>query len=677
MKSYWIPNSAQPGYSPILRHPDYKDGKQVDEYGGITTLYEVFQRMVSLFPSSQFLGTRQFNADKRTYGHYKWKTTDDAAHIIEEFGSGLVHVYEKYTSAEPASGLKQQPLGIYSVNRAEWLLAELGGFRSRKYTVALCATSSDQAIEHIVNHAEIKVIVCSADKVSKLLKLKDSMPLLRVVISMDSFAACDKIPTKHPITATSVRDMRHHAGLKNVVLLDMKQVIHMGRANTTVPKLPISLDLCTICYTPGTGGPPKAVMSTHASCLFAAKSLHHTTPVCHSTYLSFFTLAHCFERTVIYMGMLGGMRVGFYSGDIMRIAEDAQILHPTIMTGVPRLFNYVYDRISASTVNSPGLAGLVSRTAIGQKLQRLESGRGGIKHSFWDRLVSNRIAQYFGGKLELLIAGCGPMDVKVLNFLRVALACPILEGYGQVEGGSVATFCLLSDKTAGHVGVPMPGIDVRLRDVAEMGYLTTDKPYPRGELLIRGENVFQGYYRDMDATQAALDDDGWLATGDIAQFNEHGNIEIVDMKRNIFRLPHGEYVAPEHLENIYCRHPLIHNIFVYGDTERSDLVAVVVPEAEVFLPLARKITGNKWASIEDLANDEQVVGALLIVLLQQGKKAKLRGYEMITDVYCDLEPFDTSGNGLLTTTFKLRRNAAREYYRNQIEALYARSAECK
>ncbi|KAJ2304739.1 Long-chain-fatty-acid--CoA ligase 5, partial [Coemansia sp. RSA 2706] len=141
---------------------------------------------------------------------------------------------------------------------------------------------------------------------------------------------------------------------------------------------------------------------------------------------------------------------------------------------------------------------------------------------------------------------------------------------------------------------------------------------------------------------------------------------------NILKLSQGEYVAVENLETVYSRHKLVQNIFVHGDSLQSTLVAVVVPDPETFLPWARKITNQPRMSLEELCQSEQVVGALLVELRKLGRQSKLQGFEILAQVFCDPTPFDIESNGLLTSTFKLKRNIARDYYRQQIDDMYAK-----
>ncbi|KAJ2365060.1 medium-chain fatty acid-CoA ligase faa2 [Coemansia sp. RSA 2610] len=673
MKSHLVPDSAEPGYSAIMRHAKYPDGTFGDDLLQITTLYEMFQHVKEQRGGKPFIGTRQFDPVMRKFGDYEWMSAAEAAEMVDQFGSGLDQVYQKHATASRDPNLPyahQQALGIYSINRPEWLLAEFAGFRSSKYSVALYDTLGAESVEYIVEHAGVATIVCSIDKVPKLLKLKQRLPSLKAIVSMDAFDEHAKHPLALPFTVNSVRVLQDWAEAVGVALYDIAQVVEMGIAAPTQPKLPQASDLCTICYTSGTTGSPKGAMATHESYVFAAKTGNLAVPIKDPVYLSFLPLAHCFERQVVYVGMLSGGQVGFYSGDVLNIADDAQALRPTTMIGVPRLFNRIYDRIAASTIYAPGLSGVIARKAISQKLERLQAGQG-FTHPFWDRVVCNKIRQFFGGNLQLLISGSAPIDGKVLNFLRVALATTVIEGYASTECNAAATVSMMDENTAGHVGIPYPAVDVRLRDVPEMNYLTTDKPCARGEILVRGKNVFVGYYRDEEKSKAAYDGE-WLITGDIGLIKSDGNLQIIDRRKNILKLSQGEYVAVENLETVYSRHKLVQNIFVHGDSLQSTLVAVVVPDPETFLPWARKITNQPRMSLEELCQSEQVVGALLVELRKLGRQSKLQGFEILAQVFCDPTPFDIESNGLLTSTFKLKRNIARDYYRQQIDDMYAK-----
>lgn len=174
-----------------------------------------------------------------------------------------------------------------------------------------------------------------------------------------------------------------------------------------------------------------------------------------------------------------------------------------------------------------------------------------------------------------MITGSAPISAEVLSFLKICFCTPIYEGYGQTESSAASTITSAFDPEAGHVGGPLSCIRIRLRDIPEMQYLSTDKN-PRGEICFQGNSIFQGYFKNDEKTREALSDDGWLASGDVGMVFPNGSIKIIDRAKNIFKLSQGEYIAPEKLENVYITSPFVAQIFVHGDSLQSWLVAIIV-----------------------------------------------------------------------------------------------------
>lgn len=199
--------------------------------------------------------------------------------------------------------------------------------------------------------------------------------------------------------------------------------------------------------------------------------------------------------------------------------------------------------------------------------------------------------------------------------------------------------------------------------------LSYEQPYPQGEVCIRGPNVFSGYYKSPDKTAETLDSDGWLHTGDVGQIDEKGNLKIIDRKKNIFKLAQGEYLAPEKLEQSLVTSPLVQQIFVYGDSFQSHLVAVVIPEPASITALAKELSLSNQ-DIEALCKDPKVKEAYLKELGKVGKDAKFRGFEFVKNVYLHPTPM-TVENDLLTPTFKIKRPQAKKAFQEHLDAMYA------
>lgn len=235
-----------------------------------------------------------------------------------------------------------------------------------------------------------------------------------------------------------------------------------------------------------------------------------------------------------------------------------------------------------------------------------------------------------------------------------------MEAYGQTEGTGGEFASSRYDPIMGHVGGPSPCNEFKLLDVPDMKYTSEDvdeqgKKCPRGEICVRGANVIPGYYKNEEKTKETIDEDGWLMSGDIGMILPGSNaLKIFDRKKNIFKLQQGEYVAPEKLENALKMCPFLADIFVYGDSLQAVLVAIVnADETNVKkFAVANKLEGT----FEELCGMEQVIGAIRKDIDDQQKVAKFKGFERIKHFYVDPKLFDS--NGLLTTTFKIKRNDA-------------------
>lgn len=671
VKSYRVPGSDEPGYSYTIRHPDNQHSLELPQdrpyYGD--NVFGILKESVRNHASEDFLGRRAYDPASNTHGAFEWLTYTEAYQRVLRLGSGLVQVFQRHT--KPALALSQitrLPLGMYSQNRLEWILTDYAGVSQNLYTVALYDTLGADSLEYIVNHAEIEVLVCSLDKVPRLLKMHKALPSLKAVVSMDSFDSPDQaLPS--PFNTTSTTVLRQWAESLGVALYDLAEVEQMGATQPVSPKEPKPDDLFCLCYTSGTTGTPKAAKILHRNMDCAQRLIPRAVTFRGKRRgLSYLPLAHIYERFCqVYLMSVGG-QIGVFSGNILNIVDDIQTLKPSVFNSVPRLLNRIYDRLVAGTIRAPGLTGVVARRAVRDKMAQLEQGKGNV-HGFWDRILFNKIRAMLGGNIQFVLTGSAPIDKDVLQFLRVCFCCQVTEGWGATESSGFGIANHPTENQSGRVGVPMHGMEVRLKDVPEMNYFGSDRPCPRGELLLRGPCVFGGYYKDAEKTREALLEGGWLATGDVGRLNEDGTVSIIDRKKNIFKLSQGEYVAPEALENVYGNDGLVQQVFVHGDSLQSCLVGVVVPDPETFVPWAQKLVGPM--ELEELCKDQKVVEAVLERLAERGREVKLQGYEVMKRIKLDHRPFDIEVNGMLTPTLKLKRNVAADYYRADIDQMYA------
>ncbi|NWS58280.1 ACSL6 ligase, partial [Chunga burmeisteri] len=338
-----------------------------------------------------------------------------------------------------------------------------------------------------------------------------------------------------------------------------------------------------------------------------------------------------------------GGRIGFFQGDIRLLSDDMKALRPTIFPVVPRLLNRMYDKIFSQADTS--LKRWILEFAA--KRKKAEVRNGIIRNdSLWDKLFFNKI-QVSNLRSEYL-------------FL-----CQVYEGYGQTECTAGCTFTTPGDWTSGHVGAPLPCNLIRLKDVEELNYFASKG---EGEICVKGPNVFKGYLKDEEKTTEALDQEGWLHTGDIGKWLPNGTLKIIDRKKHIFKLAQGEYIAPEKIENIYIRSDPVAQIYVHGDSLQAFLVGIVVPDSEVMPGWAKKRGFD--GTYAELCKNKELQQAIMEDMVRLGKESGLHSFEQVKAIYIHSDMFSVQ-NGLLTPTLKAKRPELRDYFKKQIEELYS------
>lgn len=386
-------------------------------------------------------------------------------------------------------------------------------------------------------------------------------------------------------------------------------------------------------------------------------------------YLSYLPLAHIFERVLHVELVALGARIGFYQGNVLKLMDDVAALRPTYFVSVPRIYNRIHDREWERAKAKGFLSRTLFNCAYATKVRTLMDS-GATKHWLWDRLVFGAIRKRLGGRVKQMVSGAAPIAPDVLNFMRVAFSCDAFEGFGMTECCAVATVSAPRDVTPGQVGIPAPCVEIKLVDVPEMGYTCKDVPRPRGELWVRGPSVFSGYYKAGDRTAETLTADGWLITGDIGELDEEGRLYLIDRKKSILKLAQGEYVAPQKIEATLCTRALVAQAFVEGNSLKSYIVAIVVPDQEAVKGWARS-QGITGMSTSELMQDERLKAAILKAFDSLGSHGtgELKGFEIPKAIHIEPEPFSVENN-LMTPTFKLKRPMARNKYMAVVEKLY-------
>nr|KAF6321968.1 acyl-CoA synthetase long chain family member 5 [Pipistrellus kuhlii] len=603
------------------------------------TMYEVFKRGLAVSDNGPCLGYRKPNQP------YRWLSYKQVSDRAEYLGSCLL--YKGYKPSQ------DQFVGIFAQNRPEWIISELACYTYSMVAVPLYDTLGAEAVIYIINKADIAMVICDTPKkAADLLENveKGLTPGLKLIILMNPFED----------------DLKQRGEKIGVELLSFWDAENIGKENFRKPVPPEPEDLGIVCFTSGTTGDPKGAMLTHQNVVSNASAFlkcveESFAPTPEDVSISYLPLAHMFERVVQIVVYSCGARVGFFQGDIRLLPDDMKTLKPTLFPVVPRLLNRIYDKVQNSA-KTP-LKKFLLKMAISSKFGEVK--RGIIRRdSLWDKLIFRKIQENLGGKVRIMVTGAAPISSPVLEFLRAALGCPVFEAYGQTECTAGCTFTLPGDWKPGHVGVPLACNHVKLEDVPDMNYFSVNG---EGEICIKGVNVFKGYLKDPEKTAEALDKDGWLHTGDIGRWLPNGTLKITDRKKNIFKLAQGEYIAPEKIENVYSRSAPVQQIFVHGESLRSSLVAVVVPDSEVLPTFAAKL-GVK-GSFEELCQNQVIKQAILEDLQKIGKEGGLKSFEQVKSIYLHSEPFSIE-NGLLTPTLKAKRGELSKYFQTQINSLY-------
>nr|ATE88092.1 long-chain acyl coenzyme A synthetase 6 [Vernicia fordii] len=618
----------------VSRFPDHPD---------IGTLHDNFVQSVDTFRDYKYLGTR-IRVDG-TIGEYKWMTYGEAGTARTAIGSGLMY-----------HGIpKGSSVGLYFINRPEWLVVDHACAAYSYISVPLYDTLGPDAVKYIVNHAEVQAIFCVPQTLTPLLSFLSEISTVHLIVVVGGMD--EQMPSLPPSTRVQV--------------ITYSKLLSQGRSNLQPFSPPKPEDIATICYTSGTTGTPKGAALTHGNLIANVAGASITTKFYPSdVYISYLPLAHIYERANQISCVYHGVAVGFYQGDNMKLMDDMAALRPTIFCSVPRLYNRIYAGITNAVKTSGALREKLFNAAYNAKKQAILNGKS--SSPMWDRLVFNKIRDRLGGRVRFLASGASPLSPDVMEFLKICFGGLVIEGYGMTETACVISSVDEGDNLTGHVGSPNPACEIKLVDVPEMNYTSEDQPYPRGEICVRGPIIFQGYHKDEAQTREVIDEDGWLHTGDIGLCLPGGRLKIVDRKKNIFKLAQGEYIAPEKIENVYAKCKFIAQCLVYGDSLNSSLVAVVSVDQDTLKALAAS-EGIKYENLEQLCNDPRARAAVLAEMDAVGREAKLRGFEFAKAVTLVLEPF-TMENGLLTPTFKIKRPQAKAYFENAITKMYAELA---
>ncbi|XP_061365178.1 long chain acyl-CoA synthetase 4-like [Gastrolobium bilobum] len=637
---------GRPSMGPVYRSVFSKDHAHPPPVDGLKTCWDVFRMSVEKYPTNPMLGCREIVNGKPD--KYKWQTYKEVYDLVVKVGNSI-------RSCGYGKGVK---CGIYGGNCSEWIISMEACNAHGLYCVPLYDTLGAGAVEFIICHSEVTLAFAEEKKIPELLKtFPNASKYLKTLVSFGN------------VTPEQKQEVEKFG----LAIYSWDEFLQMGQNKSfDLPEQKES-DICTIMYTSGTTGDPKGVMISNENIITLLAGIKHVLESCNErlhekdVYISYLPLAHIFDRVIEEAMIWHGAAIGFWRGDIKLLLEDIGELKPTIFCVVPR----VLDRVYSGLTQKISTGGFVKQTmfnfAYSYKLHNMKRGQKHVDASpLFDRVVFSKVKQGLGGNVRIILSGAAPLAKHVEGFLRVVTCAHIMQGYGLTET-CAGSFVSLPNEIdmMGTVGPPVPYVDACLESVPEMGYDALAST-PRGEICIRANTVFSGYYKREDLTKEVLVD-GWFHTGDIGEWQPNGSMKIIDRKKNIFKLSQGEYVAVENLESIYDHVSAIESIWIYGNSFESFLVAVVTPKKESLEVWAEEngITGDFNSLCEDSKAKSYILGELTKI----AKEKKLKGFEFIKAVHLEPVPFDLERD-LMTPTFKKKRPQLLKYYQNTIDNMY-------
>ena len=487
------------------------------------TYLDYFEKSVTNRGFDRFLGTRQRLADdvdnKPVFGDYAWMTFTEVSQTTQNLARGI-HKLGLAAETE-GDGRKWNFIGIWAKNRQEYLHTHLANMYFSFTTIGIFDSMGAEAVDFITKQTELATLFTEQAYIPKIIAMKKDK-LATTVVNLVSY---------DPVKPADVEACK----AVGITLVEYTYVVSQGTGDKTPFRKCKKDDFPIFSYTSGTTGDSKGVKLSHTNLLSSAQSILPLVNLNREdSIISYLPYPHSFEQVLLGYFLIIGGRIGYYSGDPLRLTEDCQSLQPSFFPSVPRLYNRIYSVLNGAINAAGGCKTWLAKKAIDSKTFYLKRDAT-YTDACYDKLVFAKICARLGGKVKYMITGSAPIDPQVLEFFKVCFCCPVMEGYGltEVSGGASVTYP--DDPVAGHVGGPLPCVKWRLKDVPEMGYLSTDKPYPRGELCMKGNTVFAGYYKRPDITKEAFED-GWFKTGDVCQVYPNGSVKIIDRSKNIFKL---------------------------------------------------------------------------------------------------------------------------------------------
>ena len=564
------------------------------------------------------------------------------------FASKEQGAWKRYSTAQALDEINQVALGLLakglqpgdriatvSNNRPEWNFLDLAMLQVGGVHVPLYPTITDQDYRYILEHAEVRwVMVSDASLYERIEPIAREFPHIAGVYTFN------RIP-----------GAKHWTEIKDAARTDLKETLTDRRAAIQKD------DTATIIYTSGTTGFPKGVMLSHHNIMSNLLAAAVRVPCkAGDKSLSFLPLNHIYERMLTYMMMYSSIGI-HYAESMETIGDNLKEIKPQVFSTVPRLLEKVYDKIVAKGMELTGVKRKLFFWALDLGLRYEFKGANGwwyeTQLKLANRLIFSKWREALGGNVQAIVSGAAALQPRLARVFWAA-QIPVLEGYGLTETSPVLAVNYLATGQVefGTVGPVLEGVELRIAE--------------DGEILCRGTNIMQGYYKDEALTRDVIDPDGWFHTGDIGTLTAQGNLKITDRKKEIFKTSGGKYIAPQAMENKFKESIYIEQLMVCGENQKHPS-ALIVPAWEVL---------NDWATkngLGDQAPSALVQNPQVIALLQSEVDRFNKEYGQWEQVkkFTLLPVTWTVESGELTPTMKLKRKFIVGKFQKEHDALYA------
>ena len=544
-----------------------------------------------------------------------------------------------------ALGLKaREKVAIISENRPEWVYSDMAILNLGGIDIPIYPSLTADSIEFILSNSDSKgVIVSNKFQLNKILKIKDKVKSLQFTIVMNESDMLNDVSALY--TFKNIQEMG------GIFKTNHPNYLTENRKNINEE------DLCTIIYTSGTTGEPKGVMLTHKNILSNVRAALNSFPIDDKdTFLSFLPLCHIFERMAGYYTCFTAGSTLCFAESIETVSQNLLEVKPTLMMTVPRLFERIHSKIIKNVSSESSLKQKIFYWAVDTGKKYASSKKSGklspvtaTQNKLANKLVFKKIKEKTGGKLRFFISGGAALSKELGEFFE-AIGIPILEGYGLTESSPVIAVNRIDDYKFGTVGKPLPGVEVKIA--------------PDGEILARGDNIMQGYYKNKKETDTTIKD-RWLHTGDIGEFDKDGFLKITDRKKHLFKTSAGKYIAPTPIENLFSASEFVDQFVLIGD-KRMFLTALIVPDYEAIKEYAdaHKIP---YKDLDDLVKKNEIYDLFEKELTKFQKK--LANFEKVRKFKLLEKPF-TLETGEITPSLKIKRKIVEEKYSDLIEEMY-------